>query len=425
MGIFDNIFNRSKENKWLDKDGKPKAIVSSSGLGRFNVKLNSRNKKALKQYWTYYNGEGTVFASIQTTAWNTVMVGSHYSSENDNALKLILKEMDRLDVEGVLLDNVVYTLIYGDAFIEKVKDSKGNISYLNTIDPSTMEIDYDKYGRITSYHQNINGVKKDTVFKPEEIIHIKFFPKPDSPYGISLIEPSKDTIDRKVDVDESLYHAIHRHGTSKLIAYVGTPDDIPPKDAFNEIKEDLEDIGSQNELVVPGVIKIESIDEKGVSGVEEYFSMFQTQLVIGMMCPPEALGLGQGSTEATAKVREIMNERYIRSLQLKLSNQIKNELINNILIYNKFEPNIVKMKFNSVTDADEAVKAKWLGNLLRGFPQGKLPFTINEIRAMFGYQPLEEGNVLPEIGNDVNNDNEGNDSEAKEKFKKIVSPTKV
>jgi len=67
---------------------------------------------------------------------------------------------------------------------------------------------------------------------------------------------------------------------------------------------------------------------------------------------------------------------------------MRNELFNPILESYKYDPDIVKMRFNSVTDADEAVKAKWLGNLLRGYrPEEGKPFTEDEIRAMFGYGP--------------------------------------
>ena len=109
---------------------------------------------------------------------------------------------------------------------------------------------------------------------------------------------------------------------------------------------------------------------------------------------PEALGLGQGSTEASAKIREILHERMIRSFQHKIENQIRLELFNPNLINNGFKENEVTIKFKGVTSADEEGIAKWLGNLLRGFPEGKKPITINEIRSMFSLEPKEGGDEL-------------------------------
>jgi len=85
----------------------------------------------------------------------------------------------------------------------------------------------------------------------------------------------------------------------------------------------------------------------------------------------------------------------IKSFQFKIANILRLDLLNDILVKNGFQPNIVTVKFNSVTDADEADKAKWLGNLLRGFPDGQKPFSTNEIRAMFGFPDMKEDIPLP------------------------------
>lgn len=449
-----NLFTRDKggkESKYLNADGTPKTVIATAGISLKGIESFQRNENLLNTYWKYYQGEGTIFAAINTIAWNTVMVGYHLTSENGEAKKLIQTKFDEMDIDGILHDNVRYALVFGDAFIEKVmkknnskvntgldayidpivlrmkdikkKDSnkweypiinknykdrldqlnflqkekelpKGYISYLKTVSPITMIANQDKYGNIESYQQKIQGVPSKTILAKEEIIQLNFFPQLDSPYGISMIGPSKNTIERKIGVDEALYNAIIRHGTSKFVITVGTKDEIPPKALFDKIKTDLEDISSKNEFIVPGPISMDTIDEKGVPGVEEYASTFQEQLIVGLMCPEESLGLGKGGTEATSKVKEIMFERFIKSIQHKLATKLRVELINQILIENGFEENIVHMKFNSVTDADEASKAKWIGNLLRGFPEGKKPITINEVRAAFDYPDIDGGDEL-------------------------------
>ena len=390
MGIFDGIRKRifkKKPSIYETEDGRPKTIIATGQKGFGGVSVQQRSEKSLKQYWDYYNGEGTIFASVNTTAWNTVMVGYTLASDNDSAKQAVSDFFDDIDLDSILLDNTVYALIFGDAFIEKVRGKKSkNLVELKTVDPISMIINTDEFGREKDFQQKIGGQLSDTILKQEDIMHLKFFPKPTSPYGISLIEPSRDTINRKVTTDESISNAIIRHGTSKYVVTVGTPDEVPPDDVFTTIKNKLEDIDSTNELIVPGPVTIDTIDEKGIQGIEEYFNYFQTQLIIGLLCPEEALGLGRGSTEATSKVKEIMYERMIKAIQHKLENQITREVIKPFLEERGFDPLCVKMRFNSVTDADEAVKAKWVGNILRS---GINPFTINEIRAMFNYPPLK------------------------------------
>jgi len=256
-----------------------------------------------------------------------------------------------------------------------------------------MIINTDQYGLVTGYQQKIQGQVQSAILKPEDIIHLKFFTKPTSAYGISLIQPSKNTLDRKMKTDQSLANAIERHGTSKYLVKVGTADEFPPESVFTDIKNELEDITTINEIIIPGLVDINTIDEKGIPGVETYSDMFQSQLIIGLLCPEEALGLGRGSTEATATVKQMMYERMIRAFQYRISNLLRIEVLNKILEKNGFEPNIVKIRFNSVTDADEAVKAKWLGDLLRGYDARRgeaKPFTDDEVRAMFGYGPKEK-----------------------------------
>jgi hypothetical protein len=382
-------FLRKRRTIYLDEAGNPKTIIGTGkSKGGISMGSSTRNEQSLKNFWKYYEGEGTVFASINTTAWNSVMVGFVLVSADEQAKLLIQNALEIMDIDAILLDSVVYGLIFGDSFIEKVK-SGNNIVKLKTVDPITMQINTDEHGEILDYQQKIQGKLLPSLNK-EDIVHFRFFPKPDGPYGISLISPSKDTIDRKLTTDDSIAKAIARHGTPKYVVKVGDAEHIPPDSAFANIKSTLEDIEAINEFIIPGMIDIQTIDESGIQSVKEYYDYFQTQLIVGLLCPEEALGQGKGSTEATARVKEIMYERFIKAIQHKITTMVRLEIINPILLANGKEENIVYMRFNSVTDADEAVKAKWLGNLLRGFPEGEKPFSIDEIRAIFDYPPLSK-----------------------------------
>jgi hypothetical protein len=396
----------NKLGPYYNDDGTPKTVVTTGKSMGASIGGSERSDKQLKTFWNYYEGDNMVFASVSTIAYNTVMCGYNLVSENPKAKELISMMFDRMDIDGVLLDNVIYGLVFGDAFIEKVRGKldestlkKAGDKYivsLKTVSPMSMNINSDKYGREESYQQKIGGQLLPGKLTSEEIMHLRFFPKPDSPYGISLLGPSKDSIDKMRDVDESIYNAIQRHGTGKYVVTVGSQEEIPPKAVFDKIKTDLEDISSKNEFIVPGVITISTIDERGVPGVEAYSDTFLKKTVVGLMCPMESLGLGGNSTEATANVRAIMFERFIKSIQHKLETKLRIELINQILVEHNYEPNLVYMIFNSVTDADEESKAKWIGNLFRGFPEGKKPMSINEIRARFSLPPVKGGDDLIE-----------------------------
>jgi len=379
-----------KGTKYLDEFGTPKTIVVSSGKGILGISKYQRNEKALKAYWDYYSGEGTVFAAIETISWETMMAGFQITSDDEESQRLIRDFVQKINLANILLENIKYALIYGDAFIEIRRDKASDIGQLRTINPTTVIINIDDYGRIESYQQKIGGQIRKTKLSPEEVLHLQFFPNPNSPYGLSLIEPSLETIERKVKVDQALFHAILRH-TAKYVVTVGTPEEIPPKAVFDRIKTDLEDIDSKSQFVVPGPIKMETIDERGIVGVGEYFDTFLTQELIGLLAMPESLGLGTGSTEATAHVREVLHERMIRAFQQKIANQLKVELFNPVLKNNNKKEDSVHIKFRSITTADEEGESKWLGNLFRG---GVIPFSLNEIRARYGYESISGGDKV-------------------------------
>lgn len=356
MGIFDSIRNLRKKNvsatsRFLDANGNPKTVISAGGgKGLTGIGGSKRDERTLKSYWNYYNGEGVIFSAVNTIAWNTVMVGYHLMSDSPEAKKLIQTKFDEMDIDGVLLDTVIYAIIFGDSYIEKVR-SKGNkkalsneyeeyidpvvlrlkdifsdgtknrkykelytaylnridqlktlqkkpsgyVSALKIVDPLTMQINIDEYGREESYQQKIGGRVLKTKLTTDDIIHLRFFPNPSSPYGVSIIEPSKGSINRMVDVDQSLHQAIVRHGLPKFHVKVGTETEpIPPKAVFDKIKSDLEDISAKNEFITPAAISINTIDERGVPGVDAYANTFQRKTIVGLMCPEESLGLDSG-----------------------------------------------------------------------------------------------------------------------------------
>ncbi len=405
MNIYDKIkyFNPFRRKiKYLDSEGKPKTTVKAGGKQEGSLfSQKERTEAQLKKYWQYYTQEGTVWAAINSIAYNTVMVGYDIESNDKEAKKIIERWCRKVDLPIHLLNNTIYGLVFGDSFIEIIKNKKQAPSSLKDVDPQTMEVNFDKYGIVQNYTQSLGKKAGESVPKldKESICHIRFFPKPNDPYGLSLISPNVDILDKKVRADNAIASAIIRHGTSKLVFSVGSEKDgqLPPDSVLEAIESEVEDIDEKNEFVVPWNVDVYPIDEKGIQGVEDYYNYFQSQLVLGLLVPGEVLGLGQGSTEATARVRALLYERMIQSFQTQLAAIVEKQLFKKVLQANGYnmedEENdvYVKINFRSVTDADESEKAKWMGNLIRGFRSSKTkPFTINEIRRMFNKPELDD-----------------------------------
>lgn len=398
MTIINSIRNLNpfkREFQYLDDEGKPKTTIQTGKKKEFGgIGKTARTASQLNKYWDTYSYENTVWAAINSIAFNTVMVGYNIESESENAKKLIEEWCRRVNLETHLLDSTRYALALGDSFIEIVHNKKKEPSSIINVNPMTMEILYDEHGTVEGYQQSLGAMDKSGIPKldKETICHIKFFSSPKDPYGISLIKASENVIDKKIRTDDAIANAIIRHGTSKTVFTVGSASDkhLPPKEVLEAIRDEVEDIDEKNEFIVPWNVTVSTIDEKGIAGVEEYYNYFQSQMVTGLLCPEEALGMGRGSTEATANVKSILYERMIQAFQLRLARSIEKGLFNKVLESNGFDPDIVTIEFRSVTEADESDKAKWIGNLIRGFRSSKVkPFTINEIRRKFNLKPLD------------------------------------
>jgi hypothetical protein len=393
-----SLLHPFKDNiKYLTDTGRAQTLVYTGTTQRASTSGFSRTTKKLKNYFDIYCTENVVFAAINVTAYNTVMVGYNIESDIPEAKSSIEMLCKEADLKTALLEACTHVLIFGDAFLEKRRRKDGTVSHLFTVDPQTMTILYDQYGRITGYQQEITGTK-GPLLKPEDILHFRFFPIPSSPYGLSLIEPNLSAIERKRATDQAIGNVMPRHGLKKLLVKVGNKEDgqIPPPEVMDAIRDKLEDLTEINEIVVPWVIDVSTIDEGGIQGIEEYYNYFLAQVVTGLMCPEEALGLGKGTTEATARTKAILWERMLKAYQHTFSEVLRQDLFNEHLLLKGFkqqnseEPIFADIKFESVTEEDEALRAKWLGNLLRGFPGGKIPFTRNEIRHLMGFEPRKD-----------------------------------
>jgi len=347
MGIVENLGKsinglfRPKIRYYDEKTGKPKTTVKtgdSKGFG--GMSKAERTKEQLQTYWDYYTGEGTLWAAINSVAYSTVMVGYDIVSNDDEAKKIVERWCRKVDLQQHLLDNVTYSLVFGDGFMEIIGNKKGEPSSLKPVDPKTMEIEFDKFGIVQNYRQSLGLREKDKVPKldRERICHIKLFSQPDKPYGISLLKANMDAINDKVRVDQALTAAILRHGTSKLVFSVGSEKDgqIPDSNVLAAIEKEVEDIDEKNELIVPWNVNVYPIDEKGIQGVEDYYGFNRSQVIVGMLCPEEVLGLGATATNATSKTKAILFERMIRSFQNRISRTVEEQLFKKVLQANGY-----------------------------------------------------------------------------------------
>lgn len=382
----------------LGKPEKPKTIA----LETFGDTITEKPQPSLDAYYEVWKSHGLVFAAIETICQNVTMTGYTIYSNNEQAKEEIENFIEQTGlIDNVMVQLVRNALLFGDGFAENIFDDKGFLVELLPRDPRTIEIIGDKYGRKIGYSQPL-VLGESKIIPIQKITHLQFFSCPDSFRGLSLIAPAFDIIQMKKMVDESTAAAVKRHGHPKydiiLKGFLEAGQYTMDEQVFEKIKNTFKNLDAQHEIFHPDSIEIKNIDVKGVENVEEYFNYFTQLLTAALMVPEECLGLGRNVTEATAHTKIVMFERFISMLQNKVAHTLETQVFPYV-IGNKYGENVrVAIKFKGITEKDEAVKARWLASLMSVYKGEEKPFSIDEIRAMFGYPPLEKPNENGEKG---------------------------
>jgi hypothetical protein len=348
-----------------------------------------RNKRALDENWNIYSQSEVPFAAVMALAYNSVGDWKIHC-EDEEIKKKITKFLRKNNWHQIQLDIVRDCCVFGDAFIEKGYGPTGKLAGLRYRDPRTFQTKIDVKGDIKEYLQTvtINSQSKTTTLKPNEVANYQLFTDPGSPYGLALISPVKDTMKRKTIADEGIAAAIDRHGFPKYHIVVKTPEgyanERPSGSDIDTVAADFRNITTKNEIVTTEWIEIHPLDSKGVENVEEYFNYFQASVTCGVLVPQEVLGLGSGSTEATARVRRLMFQKLVRGFQTIIAQITENEVLSE-LADDKIDVRIV---YPDAVPEDDKLIAESISKLMPKSDPFAV-FTQDEIRERFGYPPRE------------------------------------
>jgi hypothetical protein len=247
------------------------------------------------------------------------------------------------------------------------------------------EFDTDKKGVIIRYIQrnanNGESLSVPVILEKPFVLHYQFMSRPDSPYGISLIERVIHDIKRDTRVIEATANGICLHGTPKwqIALNKNRPDAAKASDAdWEEFKKQFDEINAKDNFPTEGDIEMIMHDTAGVPNVQQYSDVSLARVVSGMGIPGELLGLRQGTTDATAVTRVGAFFKKIKSCQRDVE-----QMWNIVIDMRTGVPGLVKMKLND-TDPQDLLK---LSQAIAPFRQGSDPdavFPADYCRERFG-----------------------------------------
>ena len=260
-------------------------------------------------------------------------------------------DQPHVNLNAILWQGIIDAILCGTAFQEIVPD-RGTFGIWGVVprDASSFRMRYDDYGRISGYEQIIQETPalKVVPIPKEVLLSLTLFPVPGEMYGASLIERAYDDIQRDTDMIESITVGVHRHGTRKNQVRCGvTPDGTMTTVDLNAVKAMYENVSAKNDWITGPDVEIRAVDDT-LSNLDSYSNITLQRMAAAFGVPDEIVGLGRGSTEATATVRLKAFYNTIATIQDTVARTYSQEVIDKIT----GQPGSVWLEFSTVSEED-------------------------------------------------------------------------
>lgn len=324
------------------KPADPQTRIVGGGTDQQHARLGfgtagDREKDIAKWRLIYLKG-GLISDAIDAYPLFTLSPGWELHCEDGkDALKAKVQDwldQPHIDLDMVMWQGILDSVLCKTAFQEIIPTKSGDdIWGVVPRDASSFRIKYDEFGRITGYTQLIStgtGQFQEKPIDADRMLTITLFPVPGDVYGASILERAYDDIQRDVDVIDSITKAIHRHGTPKQQWAIGDPENRASLADLNAVEKNIEKIRANTDFVTTHDTKINALDTTGVANIDVYSNVSLQRLACALGVPEEMLGLGRGSTEATANVRMQAFLDKISTIQSIIARTYSRQLIDRI-----------------------------------------------------------------------------------------------
>ena len=360
-------------------DIKPKSKIVSNDESPYDFwnKLGAgRDEQHLILLGKIYKRGGPVSEAVRTYSSLVFSNGYRIEGDEESINEMVEDSLDELGFDIVGPQAVIDALVYGDAFHEI---GFGQGSKVDSVvaqfprNPESFRIDFDEYGKISDYVQVIHktlGTDEEIRIAPEKMFHFCVENLGGSPYGISLIDSAFNDIKWDAMISEATAQAIKRHGYPRFHIKVGMEGEDVAEDTMRRVDAQFKRLESKQEFVTTHDIEILNIDQMGQTNAKLYGEFSTMRLCTALGIPEELLGLGRGSTEATANVKLRAFYDKIGSIQKKLAMAYTKQVIDKITP----RPGMCKLIFNDVNPEDEAKLAAWMAQIMAATPMD--PFAV-------------------------------------------------
>lgn len=330
----------------------PKTYASSK-RGKA-LKYFDEERKELKKFRLIYEQGGLVSEGIDSYPLLAISNGYTLQGEDENLIAKVQDTLDKIDIETVAFRAIRDSLLMKFS-VHEIVENRGETAIMKVLyrQSEDFTVNKDKFGEILGFEQKINeyDANESIPLKKDDIFYLDL--------DIWLMRRAYDDIMRHTRVTEAIAALIERHGFSRFHAKVGQEGEVVSQEALSAIGSQLEDLKPSNEFVTCHDVELINIDQMGVQNVSEYSNWSILELATALGVPEEILGLGRGSTEATANVRQKVFYDKIATIQKRTAQAINQQIIDRMTN----SPGAVWMVFNDVNPEDELRAAEYVSKV--------------------------------------------------------------
>jgi len=306
-------------------------------------------------------------------------------NSDDEALSDVAQEfLDTIDFETLGHQLVVDALVMpnGRAYAEIVWNKIGaGITGLVYRPAETFKEILDERGNVIQYVQ--------TVIRDNSTVSVELEPK--NIFVLDLHAPLVKRAFKEIEIDmaiaDSTATSIQRHGYPRYHVKLGQPGENVSEDALRTHGRQFEDLKPNMEWTTTQDVAINNIDTQGITGTDAYTNWSTQRVSSALGVPEEMLGLGRGSTEATAKVRLDTFYDKIGSFQARFARAMGNQIFDVMT----GRPGSVWMVFNDVSPEDNLQKAQYIAAVAGIYPTDPwLVMTPTYVQEYLGIEIAED-----------------------------------
>lgn len=316
----------------------------------------------METYGEVYKKVEIVYRGINATADHVMQPGYRLVGGMDEERELLLDWTEYISFHGILHDVVRHLMIWGNCFIEVVKDDSWGVSELKLLDPDSMYVYASETGDIIGYIQHpkskrwrgentlkdyqrkkgrrqrrwkqevVDSYPKAIVFDPDEIIHVKWNDMPDSYYGVSTIEPMMRTLTTYIGMLQDISVMIRRYGSPMIVWKLGTPEMPADKKMMKDFQKGMDQRNIGTDPVVPGIVEwdVVSAGERAMD-IEPYVRSLRDDMFAGIAVPEIVLGGTSSGARAGSETQLEAFSRKISEIQKLIEDLCKNQIFPRVL----------------------------------------------------------------------------------------------